>query len=381
MLITFLFIYNLFINQKLENMSNISTTKTWARNNCKYEMNSTLKKVLNDYNIKESDINISDLVLPCTYDNTEKEISELPVPNQNLNQKYFVFDGVDKFTAKDSLWENLLNYYSYDKTLKLVPVSYIINNKTDLQKLKNEHHSNKLYIMKKNIQRQEGLKITNDLSEIENSAKNDYVIVQELLQDPYLIDGRKINMRFYVLIICDTISTSVYVFNDGFMYYTKDKFVKNSLKEGPNITTGYIDRKVYEVNPLTHDDFKIYLDKNRILTPAEQLIKNNNKKLSEIFFNKIYKLLHDVFLPYMGKICNDKKIYNNIKFQLFGVDVAINDQIEPMVMEINKGPDMGSKDERDGKVKYKCIRDILDKVGIITVNDNGFIKILDSINT
>ena len=32
----------------------------------------------------------------------------------------------------------------------------------------------------------------------------------------------------------------------------------DNFREDPNITTGYIDRKVYSVNPLTHDDFREY---------------------------------------------------------------------------------------------------------------------------
>jgi hypothetical protein len=55
--------------------------------------------------------------------------------------------------------------------------------------------------MKKNIQRQEGLKISKDKNEILNCYKDGYAVVQELLQDPYLINGRKINLRVYCLFI------------------------------------------------------------------------------------------------------------------------------------------------------------------------------------
>jgi len=110
--------------------------------------------------------------------------------------------------------------------------------------------------MKKNIQRQEGLKISNSKHEILDGYKNGYVLVQELLQDPYLISGRKTNMRFYVLVVCKANNTDCYVHKDGFMYYTKVPFVKNSLDDAPNITTGYIDRQVYIDNPLTHYDLR-----------------------------------------------------------------------------------------------------------------------------
>jgi hypothetical protein len=247
----------------------------WARNTCKYELNNTLKKVLDDNKITEGkidDLNSNNmLIMPCTYDDGEKEINNFPNP-LSINQKYFVFDNVDLMTAKDNLWSNIVDYHGYDKAITLMPVSYNLANTKDLNKLKQDFTKDKLYIMKKNIQRQEGLKISNSLNEILENTKN-YVVVQELLQDPYLIKKRKINMRFYVLITCEKNRIITYVFNDGFMYYTKDEFKQNSLDFGPNITTGYIDRYIYEVNPLTHEDFKKYLDEEYELTEAETNLK------------------------------------------------------------------------------------------------------------
>ena len=75
-----------------------------------------------------------------------------------------------------------------------------------------------------------------------------------------------------------------------------------------------------------------------------------------------------------------EKLYNNVKFQLFGVDVAVNDQLYPYVMEINKGPDMGAKDKRDSELKHNVMTDLMTIIGEIPENPNkpnGFIKILD----
>ena len=53
-------------------------------------------------------------------------------------------------------------------------------------------------------------------------------------------------------------NTKVLVYQDGFMYYTKDLFKENTIEAGPNITTGYVDRWIYDVHPLTHEDFRKY---------------------------------------------------------------------------------------------------------------------------
>lgn len=264
----------------------------------------------------------------------------------------------------------------------MMPNTYTLYSDDDIARLEKEYDENKLYILKKNIQRQSGLQITDSLNDILN-CDDDYVVVQELLQDPYTINGRKINMRFYVLIICNNNNMDVYVYNNGFMYYTKDKFIKNSKEKDPNITTGYIDRSVYEKNPLTHEDFRNYLDQSRELSLYESSIYNKGLKLSDVVFKRIYNLLKDVFMALSNNVCNKNKLKSAISFQLFGVDIALNDQLYPMLMEANKGPDLGSKDERDGYVKNNCAEDTLEIVGIINKKNNkknGFIKIIDKEN-
>jgi hypothetical protein len=164
------------------------------------------------------------------------------------------------------------------------------------------------------------------------------------------------------------------------MYYTKDMFKENSTEDGPNITTGYIDRKVYEENPLTHDDLRIFLDNsNRSnLLDVEKEIKNQGLKISEVYFHRIYHTLRSVFMAFVGKICIGKKFTkNNTLFQLFGVDIAVDNKLNSMVIEINKGPDMGAKDDRDGAIKQRVVDDILTTIGSLPKRDSRFIRILD----
>jgi tubulin polyglutamylase TTLL9 len=302
--------------------------------------------------------------------------------NNSINSKIFIIHNGDQIVAKDYLWKNLIDYYGLKYCLNIMPMTYLLNNNNDLTKLENDFNKNNIYILKKNIQRQEGLKISNNLSEIINN-KNEYVIVQELLQDPYLINGRKINLRVYVLVVCYKNNYTVYVYNDGFMYYTKELFKAKSLDFNSNITTGYIARWIYDVNPLTHTDFKKYLDNsNRLLISSEKNLKNNNVILSTHVFNNIYKLITDVFTAFYKKIGNSSindKLYNVTSFQLFGVDVAIDTNLNAKIIEVNKGPDLNSKDERDGKLKIQLIKDMFNIINILPNNNNNnkFIKIIN----
>ncbi len=263
-----------------------------------------------------------------------------------------------------------------------MPNSFILYDTLERLRFDKDFDKDKIYIMKKNIQRQEGLKISKDKNEILNGYKEGYVVVQELLQDPYIINGRKTNMRFYVLVVCVNKRLQVYVHKDGFMYYTKVPFIKNNTEVDVNITTGYIDRKVYDENPLTHDDLRKYLDdpnRTNLLT-IEKNIRSQHLNISDIYFNRINQLLKQIFMAFVGKICMSDKLLKNISFQLFGVDIAVNDKLHPMIMEINKGPDLGAKDKKDSALKHGVVKDMFAVVKIINADTSKFIQILDTSN-
>ena len=343
---------------------------SWAKTNCNYYQDDTiLEKVFSDYGISHiKNQNDANIILPCTYDDIDKEISKFVIKPDN---KYFIIYNADQIVGKDLLWDNIVKYYGLQNAIKYMPNSYILYNKDDMERFNNEYDLNKIYIMKKNIQRQEGLKITKEKNEIINGYNlHKYVIVQELLQNPYIIsdningiqNDRKINMRFYILVLRVNDNINVYVHKNGFMYYTKVSFVKNSLEMGPNITTGYIDREVYEKNPLTHDDFRLFL---------------KNKNIDDtLVFKGIYDMFTNVFMALKNKLLETNLLKNNTTFQIFGADVAISDTFQPSLMEINKGPDLSGKDKRDSDVKYKVILDTLNIVNVINNNNNDFINVL-----
>jgi hypothetical protein len=170
------------------------------------------------------------------------------------------------------------------------------------------------------------------------------------------------------------------VYRDGFMYYTAELFELNNSSFKKNITTGYIDRQVYEENPLTHTDFRKWLDNpKRNLTNNEKYIKQNYShiKLSEYIFSQIYSQLKLIFQTFEEIVGNNSY---GLNFQLYGVDVAINQDLKPLVMEINKGPDLTAKDKRDKELKLNLCNDILKSVGLIPNSNNNFITLMETVN-
>ena len=363
-------------SNNIENMINIEPVKnpSWNRNPCNYYMNTTLKDVLKTCNV-DKDVNNWSLYMPCHYDDIDKELDKMP---DSVDGRYFIINNADYLTAKEYLWQYVVNHHGLVKAKTMLPNTYVFNDSEDIARFKKEFVEGKPYIMKKNIQRQEGLKISKNYGELLRGKSDGYVLIQELLQNPYTISDRKTNMRFYVLVVCRKGDINVYVHNNGFMYYTKQKFNPSSFSDDNNITTGYIDRQIYIDNPLTHQDLITYLDKDRKLSNIEQKIRDQGILISDIYFYRIRQLLRDIYMSFIGKICGGTKLNENVTFQLFGVDVAVDNELNPSVMEINKGPDMMAKDERDKEVKHAVIKDMLSIVGLVNMEkNNGFKTILE----
>lgn len=279
------------------------------------------------------------------------------------NIKYiFGVAGTDNLVSKSMLAITLRTFYDSDTLNNMMPLTYIMENGIDKDRFLTDYRGG-IYIMKKNIQRQEGCLITDNRHTIlAGFESGDYAVVQELLQDPLLVNGRKINIRIYILIVCAPGSeTKMYMYNDGFMYYTPQNFVPKSLVSEENITTGYIDRQVYVDNPLTFQDLLLSLS-----SPIN----------SNLLYNNILALMKSISIPYISIFNNANKQFPGTKFQIYGCDVAPSMSYSVKVMEINKGPDLGYKDARDKELKKNMVREALGIVGILPPSSSSqFIKL------
>ena len=310
------------------------------------KINNALKHVLETTQAQKMNDNDDwQLYLPCNYTDIEAELNRV---NLKEHQSIFGISGSDKIASKNNLWVILKNHYKEnDIVTSFYPKSYIPTNEPDIDLFKQDfkYKKNKNFIIKKNIQQQKGILLSNDYNVIFTSMKsNKYDIIQELLQNPLLVNGRKINLRVYLLIVCRNMKKNFYI----------------------HITTGYIERQVYEENPLTHKDLYKWLDSNGF---NSETLKIN-----------IQSLMRHVCQAIKPHVCNKENLNGGVSFQLFGCDVAPDNNLECKLIEINKGPDMGFKDDRDGNVKKDVMSSIfnllrLDEDMINPKFNNHFIKV------
>lgn len=264
---------------------------------------------------------------------------------------------IDSFANKAVMYEVLRRNNEFYK--HVLPKTYVIGNKESMTELVRDFDTSKLYILKKNVQRQKGCTITNNKQFVLNAASNNYVVCQELLQDPYLIRGHKINIRNYLVIFIQNDHIQFKLLNNGFIYYTPKPFIKNAPEYDRHITTGYIDRKIYDHNPLTIQE----LVAKHMSAWERNRFQQNLLRL----FSFVKHQYTDMLLQY------DSNHHKN--FVILGCDVAIGRNMDCVLMEMNKGPDLSSKDNRDAIVKQTLMRSVMHDIGVINHPHDNFITI------
>lgn len=206
------------------------------------------------------------------------------------------------------------------------------------------------YILKQNVQRQEGILITKDLDYIrEKAVANDYVVAQDIITDVYLVNKRKINMRVYVMLIIKGNQITWHAYNDGFVYYTPEFYDADSTDNKHHITTGYIDRSVYESNPLTHQDLYNYLGYH----DAEKLKKS------------LMSYLKAVKEVYSDELVKENASVPGLKVNILGFDVSPTSNLGIIGIEVNKGPSLTYMDKRDKEVKLGLVKNAMHVIGAL----------------
>jgi Tubulin-tyrosine ligase family len=251
---------------------------------------------------------------------------------------------------------------------RFVPTTFLLRDAASVQELRSRMLPENLYIVKKDIQQQKGLKIVfGEEDEINRAISEEFLICQELLQDPYCIRGRKVNLRIYMLLSFSSLQKGMrmWIFDDGFMYYTPELFVRGSPEAQRNITTGYIDRKVYEDNPLTLRDLSKHMG------PEEY---------GRLWTNivRLFRHVKSVYQPILTGLNAPSPIHGSTHTMYFGCDIAPDENLDVMLMEMNKGPDLDYKDERDATVKKKmvgAIVELLYQPGGVGSKQRSFIEI------
>lgn len=238
--------------------------------------------------------------------------------------------GVDALADKASLCRIM-------RPSEYLPRTFILPQEEDAMRAAMGASPDAAFILKTNEQRQQGHQLVRGKDAIQLNKR--FVVGQEMLRDPLLVGGRKVNLRIYVLMT----NRAYQMFDDGFVYYTPKPYVPDSVDAAEVITTGYIDRRVYDENPLT----------------VQQLLRHLGPAAGATLRRNIERMVSAVGAAYLPHIKRANAGAKQVRFMILGFDVAPDARLGVKLMEINKGPDLTFKDERDRAVKVRLASTVL----------------------
>ena len=230
-LIFILIIIFIFINilNKNENFLNY---KVCSKN----KINKIKKNIFNKWNFKRVNNNW-DLYIPCGYTHSDKELDNIYFNNLNNKQYIFAISNCNKLVGKDNLWYYFEKIYGREVSNKYLPNTYILKDFNHMNLFIKKYNKNNLYLLKKNIQRKKGIILTNHIKTILNAKKDGFVIVQNYIKNLFLINKRKINLRLYLLIICQNNKLNWFLNKNGKCIYTNKNYNENIMDKEMHLTS------------------------------------------------------------------------------------------------------------------------------------------------
>lgn len=284
-------------------------------------------KILNRHKFHEVDENW-DVYIPSGYNKIEIELDKLKPPKPE--SIIFGIQGCDEVVSKPGLWKMLENFYGREKASTIMPQTYLYENEDHINLFKKNYKEGNTYILKKRQQRKLGLLLTKDLNEILTAKEKEFTIIQDYKNDVLLVNNRKINLRIYLLLTIKNGVLEAHINRYGTCIYNNKNYDPISLDFESNITSYNLNLDIYKTNPLTFKQLKTYLLEHGYENP-------------EILFDRInenVKLVCDAVKNSLGRGHNLK---DNMCVQIFGMDFIIDKDLNPYLLECNKGPDMSPK--------------------------------------
>ncbi|KAI8620013.1 tubulin-tyrosine ligase family-domain-containing protein [Chytriomyces sp. MP71] len=175
-------------------------------------------------------------------------------------------------------------------------------------------------------------------------------IVQRYIENPYLIGGKKFDLRIYVL--CTSYSPLiVHIHRNGFCRFSNHQFTMN-VKDISNLYIHATNVAIQKHSPNYDSDkgckwllrnLKTYLTTkhgtqavNTLFTDMEALVVRSLLSVQKV-------MIHD-------KHC----------FELYGYDILIDSDLKPWLLEVNASPSLTAETQFDYDLKYQMLNDAFD---------------------
>lgn len=282
------------------------------------------------------------------------------------SQKINHFPGTFQVGRKDRLWRNLSKMMmKYGKReFGFVPRTYVLPQ--DLrcfrQVWKKVGNKRKWIIKPPASARGTGIKVVHRWSQI---PKKRAVVVQQYLSRPMLIGGAKFDLRLYVLVTSFDPLT-IYIYPDGLARFASVKY---------NDDINYLsDRFMHLTNYSINKTSATYTNNDCVdsCTGHKWTLRTlwSYLEREQVNVSKLWVSMKDIVVKTMvagesaiGSLTRANTTSRYCCYELFGIDILLDENLKPWLLEVNISPSLQSSSPLDSAVKGPLIKNVFNIVG------------------
>ena len=302
----------------------------------------------------------------------------------NQYQKFNHFPMTWQLSRKDNLYNN---YYAmklkFPEEYKYMPETYVLPRDYEIfvnEKLKDFdlNDKTKLWLLKPCASsRGRGIRL---LTDVENIPKK--IIATHYIYNPHLINGRKYDLRLYLL-VTGYCPLKIYLFDNGLARFCSEQYDLNPEK----MSNIYIHLTNYSINKTStnfeqNDTVDGEFGEKWTLYTLRKYFEKNNLDFSVVWVKikdiiiKVILSVTDIAIPLIKSF----KLSSGNLFELYGVDILLDETLNPWLMEVNLNPSLNCDSQLDLKVKSKLLTDIFNIIGAIPFSHDGKFVPMDKPN-
>eukprot|EP01112_Ceratiomyxa_fruticulosa_P001410 TRINITY_DN1149_c0_g1_i1.p1 TRINITY_DN1149_c0_g1~~TRINITY_DN1149_c0_g1_i1.p1 ORF type:complete len:425 (-),score=82.62 TRINITY_DN1149_c0_g1_i1:116-1390(-) len=183
----------------------------------------------------------------------------------------------------------------------------------------------------------------------EKVEKAEQYIVQKYVENPYLIGGKKFDLRIYALVLSYS-PLVVYLYRTAFARFSHHRFsmqAKDMSNTYIHVTNVAVQKTSENYNPQSGckwdiRNLKMFLTSRHGTEAIDQLMMD------------IQGIIVNSLLAVQKVMIQDKHC-----FELYGYDILIDDTLKPWVLEVNSSPSLTAENPLDYQLKWVLLHDTL----------------------
>ncbi|KAJ8016579.1 hypothetical protein DPEC_G00008700 [Dallia pectoralis] len=172
-------------------------------------------------------------------------------------------------------------------------------------------------------------------------------VAQRYIENPYLISGRKFDLRVYVL-VTSYIPLKAWLYRDGFARFSSTRFSLTSID----------DHYVHLTNVAVQKTAPDYDPEKGCKWQVQQLRSYLTARHGRETVEALFKDIDNIFVRSLQSV---QKVIINDKhcFELYGYDILLDQDLKPWLIEVNASPSLTASSQEDYEMKCHLLEDTL----------------------